>query len=95
MVIKYIHLHKELFLLTQSTQHRSPLPWATGATAHTGYSHAALAGDPNDQAAVSVPERVRNYSKNLTLVALHKSEGNVTPFGTDADQPVSMAWRSL
>ncbi len=65
MFIKYIRLHKELFLLTQSTQHRSPLPWATGATAHTGYSRAALAGDPNDQAAkaaVSVPERVRNYA---------------------------------
>ncbi len=58
-----------------------------------GYSHAALAGDPNDQAAnaaVSIPECVRNYSKNLTLVALHKSEGNVTPFGSDADQPVSI-----
>ncbi len=36
MFIKYIRLHKELFLLTQSTQRRSPLPWATGATAHTG-----------------------------------------------------------
>ncbi len=59
---------------------------------------AALAGDPNNQvakAAVSVPERVRNYSKNLTLVALQKSEGNITPFSSDADHPVSMAWRSL
>ncbi len=95
MFIKYIRLHKELFLFTQSTQRRSPLPLVTGATAHTGYSRAALAGEPNDQAAVSVPECVRNYSKNLTLVALHKSEGNVTPFCSDADQPFSMAWRSL
>ncbi len=44
-------------------------------------------------AAVSVPERVISYSKKLTLVALHKSEG--TPFNSDADHPVSMAWRSL
>ncbi len=45
------------------------------------------------QAAASVHERVRSDSKNLTLVALHKSEG--TPFNSDADHPVSMAWRSL
>ncbi len=33
-----------------------------------GYSHAALAGTSNDQAAMSVPEHVGNYSENLTLV---------------------------
>ncbi len=52
--------------------------------------------DPNNQAAkatMSVPERVKNYSKNLTLVVLHKSEG--TPFNSDADHPVSTAWLSL
>ncbi len=84
------------FLLTQSTQRCSPLPWATRATAHTGYSRAALASDPNDQAAkaaMSVPERVKNYSMNLTLVALHKTEG--TPYNSDADHPVSTAWCSL
>ncbi len=61
-----------------------------------GYSHAALTGDPNDQAGKAVmlvPERVEDYSKNLTLVALHKSEG--TPFNSDADHPVSTVWRSL
>ncbi len=40
---------------------------------------------------MSVPERVRSYSKNLTLVALHKSEG--TPFNSDADHPVQ--WRGV
>ncbi len=43
-------------------------------TANTGYSHAALAGASNDQAtkaAMSVPESLENYSKNLTLVTPH------------------------
>ncbi len=60
---------------------------ATITSAHTGYSCQAAV------AAVSVHEHVRSYSKNLTLVALHKSEG--IPFNSDADHPVSMAWRSL
>ncbi len=38
-----------------------------------GYSHVALASASNNQAAnaaISVPERVENYSKNHTLVTL-------------------------
>ncbi len=60
-----------------------------GAAAHTGYSRTALAGNSNDQAAMSVLEHVENYSKNLMLVTLHKSVG--MPF----NHPVSMAWCSL
>ncbi len=85
--IKSIRLHEELFPPRSVTNACSPLPLATGPTAHTGYSCQAAV------AAVSVHERVRSDSKNLTLVGLHKSEG--TPFNSDADHPVSMAWRSL
>ncbi len=60
-----------------------------GAVTHTGYSHVALAGDSNDQAAMSITEHVENYSKNLTLVTPHKSGG--TPF----NHLVSTAWCSL
>ncbi len=63
-----------------------------GAATHMGYSRAALASDSNNQAAkaaMSITEHVENYSKNLTLVTLHKSGG--MPF----NHPVSTAWCSL
>ncbi len=67
------------------------------ATAHVGYSCPALASASNDQAAkaaMSVLERVENYSENLTLVYLGVIERGYA-LNSDADHPVSMAWRSL
>ncbi len=67
--LKCIHLHKRA-LSSSLSQYRAACPaseWYRAA-AHTGYSHAALAGASNDQAAMSVPERVGHYSENLTLV---------------------------
>ncbi len=94
--LKCVRLRKELFPPHSVNTRRSPRLWAVWSHCHTGYSRVALAGNPNDQAtkaAMSVPECVENYSKNLTLVALHKSEG--TPFNSDVDHPVSTVWCSL
>ncbi len=69
----YKFAQKSSFLLTQSIQRRSHRLRA-GAAALTGYSRAALASDSNVQAPkadMSVPERVENYSKNITLVTQH------------------------
>ncbi len=71
MFIKSIRLHEELFLLAQSPP---PLAPPLSDRTHTGYSCQAAV------AAVSVHEHVRSHSKNLTLVALRKSEG--TPFNS-------------
>ncbi len=70
MFIKmYTFAQKSSFLLTQSIQRRSPPSERYGAAALTGYSRAALASDSNVQAPkadMSVPERMENYSKNIT-----------------------------
>ncbi len=91
--LKYIHLRKRA-LSSSLSQYNSARPTSEryGATTHTGNSRAALASDSNDQAtkaAMSITERVENYSKNLTLVTLHESGS--TPF----NHLVSMAWCSL
>ncbi len=91
--LKCIHLRK-IALSSSLSQYDTARPTSEryGDAAHTGYSREALAGDSNDQAAkasMSVTECVENYSKNLTLVTLHKSGG--TPF----NHPVSKAWCSL
>ncbi len=69
MFIKCIHLHKRA-LSSSLSQYSAACPASERyrAAAHTGYSHAALAGASNDQAAMSIPERVGNYSENFTLV---------------------------
>ncbi len=91
--LKCIHLRKGALssLLSQYNSAR-PASERYGVTTHTGYSRAALASTSNDQAAkaaMSINEHIENYSKNLTLVTLHKSGG--TPF----NHPVSTAWCSL
>ncbi len=60
--LKCIHLCKRA-LSSSLSQYNSARPVSEryGAAAHTGYSRAALAGDSNDQAAMSVPDRVENY----------------------------------
>ncbi len=69
--LKCIHLHKRA-LSSSLSQYSAARPASERyrAAAHTGYSHAALAGASNDQAAMSVPKRVGHYSENLTLVTL-------------------------
>ncbi len=71
MFIKCIFAQKSSFLLTQSIQLCSPRLRAVQSHCSRGYSCPALASASNDQAAkaaMSVLERVENYSENLTLV---------------------------
>ncbi len=65
--LKCIHLRQRA-LSSSLSQYNAAHPASEryGAADHTGYSHAALTGDSNDQAAMSVPKRVKNLSKNLT-----------------------------
>ncbi len=82
MFIKNIRLHEELFPPHSVTNAARPSPERPDPLPTR-----VIAAKP----LLSVPERVRSYSKNLTLVALHKSEG--TPFNSDADHPVQ--WRGV
>ncbi len=73
--LKCIHLHKRA-LSSSLSQYSAARPASERyrAAAHMGYSHTALAGASNDQAAkaaMSVPEHMGNYSENLTLVTRH------------------------
>ncbi len=77
--LKCIHLPKRALSSSLSEYNATrPTSEQYRDAAHTGYSRIVLASDFNDQAAMSVIEHVENYSKNLTLVTLHKSGG--TPF---------------
>ncbi len=69
MFIK-VHIFAKRALSSSLSQYSAARPASERyrATAHVGYSCPALASASNDQAAMSVLERMENYSENLTLV---------------------------
>ncbi len=90
-ILKCIQLRKRALSssLSQYNAARPASEWYGAASTRViakQHSPAILMTKPLTE---SVTERVENYSKNLTLVTLHKSEG--MPF----NQPVSTAWCSL